>query len=71
MTLTQLRKLVPAWTWTAVRDGFGWNYEGRLGDRLVSVEVRSEGEDCGSAWWVYDEARRGERLLFWAMRGSQ
>lgn len=39
MTMRMLKKFAPAWTWTARRPGLGvgWTYDGRCGDRLVSI----------------------------------
>lgn len=75
MTLKALRALVPSWEWRAVRDGFGWNYEGRNGDRIVTARPYSHlsgyGDDNFSTVWHIDEIvgneRRSETLTRWVI----
>jgi len=52
-TLKTLRSLAPAYTWEAVRMGFGWQYRGRRGLDTIHVTPTS------GLWLVM--ARRAQR----------
>lgn len=68
ITLSQLQREHPDWTWAARKRGFGWCYEGRKGASKVSFQAHSVadefGEHCRTQW----VGRDGESFTFWSMR---
>lgn len=58
MKLRELRAELPDWTWRAVRQGMGWEFEGTKGERQVRVYAVAVivGEDeFETQWRVGDE----------------
>lgn len=55
-TLEKLRKVLPRWSWTALRDAAGWRYRGTRDDREVLVRLEPAPDEGHLATrWVVDE----------------
>lgn len=74
MKLATLKKRCPAWTWTAKRYGFGWNYIGTRGAKCVCVQPMSflVGEDDFETGWMVDDGQKIESFaMWWLTRGGK
>lgn len=69
-SIQTLRKLHPAWTWTADRFGMGWRYVGTMGDRSVTIQAfaRIVDEDVFATEWRVDVGASSESFLSWSLR---
>jgi len=71
LDLAYLKRTHPAWKWSAVRDGFGWRYEGVKTSTGARVELRCYsvhvGDDRYEPRWMTSE---GNAYAFWAMLRS-
>lgn len=72
MKLAELRAEVPHRQWTAIRSGFGWEYEG-VNDggrpvRVYPVSVLCGREDDYATEWYVDDGDRTETYASWWLR---
>ena len=71
-TLRELRGLLPAWSWRAVRHGMGWQYRGVRGSEQVTIQ--REAHLCGPldddyvAVWMADDGESRMRWWLWVDR---
>lgn len=57
VTLKTLRKQLPEWSWTAIREGWSYKYRGEKGKETVTIVARgcidSDYDDvCHTRWYV-------------------
>lgn len=72
VTVGRLRADHPDWVWTSKRVGMSWIYEGRRGDRVVTVKSCAvlcgpSDDDFATRWMI---AETGESYASWSLRHS-
>lgn len=73
VNLKYLQKVAPTWQWKPVRDyGIGWNYEGKNGERNVTVRPYSHlsgySDDDYYTVWHANEDSSSETLTWWLLQ---